>query len=377
MGRGWINYAGAFVLILTGIFLYSLDPNFPIAGATPLALLLFIAGLVWGGLALNDPLTRRGYHRFRDGSLRAGPSRGAGYRTHRSSKYLAARHFAGRELPWTRGVGRGRDVIALNASAAAGGSFAKDSLRIAAREAGENFYSARGSMWAVLSGIVLSLISSNLLLTGEAFSRSEQSQVLCTITSLAVGLGLLVAGILAADPVADERERATSEGALLFGKVWGVASTWLVIFGISAPYIMVVGFGTSVSWMALVYTFVLGGLCVAGYATLILGISALSRSGRGVTLASVAIFIVMTAPTLLGTALDESWFGAICNALSPFAQVRLVLDSAIADKESLLVQLPHIGALAAFATIAAIFAAFAVRGVSPDGVMGGMRGARV
>src|ERR687890_2310467 len=109
MGRGWINYAGAFVLILTGIFLYSLDPDFPIAGATPLALPLLIAGLVWGGLALNDPLRGRGYHRFRDGSLRAGPSRGAGYRTHRSSTYIAACHFAGRDLlrPYRAGGERG------------------------------------------------------------------------------------------------------------------------------------------------------------------------------------------------------------------------------------------------------------------------------
>ena len=98
MGRGWINYAGAFVLILTGIFLYSLDPDFPIAGATPLALPLLIAGLVWGGLALNDPLRERRCHRSRDGSLRAGPTRGAGYRTHRSSTYMAACHFAGRGL---------------------------------------------------------------------------------------------------------------------------------------------------------------------------------------------------------------------------------------------------------------------------------------
>jgi hypothetical protein len=367
MGRGSINYAGAFVLILTGIFLYSLDPNFPIAGATPLALLLIIAGLVWGGLALNDPLTRRGCHRFRDGSLRAGPSRGAGYRTHRSSKYLAARHFAGRELPRTRGVERGRDVIAMNASAAVGGSFAKDSLRIAAREVGENFYSARGSTWAVLSGIVLSLISSDLLLTGEEFSRSEQREVLCTITSLAVVLGLLVASILAADPVADAKERATLEGALLFGKVWGVVAAWLLIFGISAPYILVVGFGTSVSWTALVYTFVLGGLCVAGYATLILGISALSRSGRGVTLASTAVFATVAAPTLLGTALQKTWFGVVYNAMSPFARVRLTLDGVIVGKEGLLGQLPHIGALAAFVMIAAVFAALAARAVPPVG----------
>lgn len=362
--RGWM-YAGAFVLILIGIFLYSWDPDFPTAGATPLALLLFIAGLVWGGLALNDPLRERRCHRSRDGSLRAGPARGAGYRTHRSSTYIAARHFAGRDLLWPCGAGGERGGVAMDASAVvAGGSFVKDSLRIATNEAKENLYGARGSMWTLLCGIVLSLMSSDLLLTGKEFSRLEQSEVLYTITSLAIGLGLLVAGILAADPVADEKERVTLEGVLLLGKVWGVVAAWFLIFVISGPYIMVVGFGTSVSWTALIYTFVLGSLCVAGFATLIVGISALSRSGRGVTLASTAVFVAVAAPTLLGTALQKSWFGAIYNALSPFAQVRLVLSSVIMDKESLLVQLPHIGALAAFATIAAAFAAFAARGVS-------------
>jgi hypothetical protein len=53
--------------------------------------------------------------------------------------------------------------------------------------------------------------------------------------------------------------------------------------------------------------------------------------------------------------------------LSPVAHARLSLDSVIVDRESLLVQLPHIGALVAFATVAAVFAAFAVRGVSLEG----------
>jgi len=81
----------------------------------------------------------------------------------------------------------------------------------------------------------------------------------------------------------------------------------------------------------------------------------------------MTVFIAMAPPTLLGTALQKSWFGAIYDALSPFAQVRLALDGVIVNKESLLVQLPHIGALAVFATIAAVFAAFAVRGVSLEG----------
>ncbi len=359
--RRWLNHAGSLVLISIGIYLYSWAPAFPATGDPTPALLPLIVGLLWGGLALNGPLCGRHHRWFRDGSLRAGPARGAGYRRHRSSRHQVARSFAG-------GV---RTVAAMDAPAAlAGGPYARDVLRIATREARENLYGARVSMWALLSGIVLGLMSSDLLLTDAKPSLLEQSECLYVVTCFAIGLGLLVAGVLAADSVAREKERAT--GALLLGKVSGIIAAWLIIFVISVPYILVVGYGPGVPWAALAYTFVLGSLCVAGFASLILGISALSRSGRGVTLASVAIFIAMTAPTLLGAALEKSPFGALYNALSPFAQVRLSLDSVIADKESLLVQLPHIGALAAFATIAAVVAALAVRRISLKG-MGGMR----
>jgi ABC-2 type transport system permease protein len=372
-----MNYAGAFVLILIGISLYSWSPDFPSAGAPTLALLLIIVGLVWGGLALDNPLREQRYHLSRDGSLRAGPARGAGYRRHRSSKHVVAGPFAKGDLLRPYGAGGERGGVVMNAPAAvAGGSFVKDSLRIATKQVKENLFGPRGSMWAVLSGIVLGLMSSDLLLTNEEFSLLERSENLYIVTSLAIGLGLLVACVLATDSVANEKERATLEGvlltptkhgALLLGKGLGVMAVWLLIFVISAPYILVVGNGTSVSWAALIYTLVLGSLCAAGFATLIVGICALSRAGRGVTLASMAILIAMAAPTLFGTALQKSWFGAIYNALSPFAQVRLALDSVIVDRETLLVQLPHIGALAAFATIAAVFVAFAVRGVSLEG----------
>jgi ABC-type transport system involved in cytochrome c biogenesis permease component len=256
-------------------------------------------------------------------------------------------------------------------------SIVKDSLRVATKEAKENSYVAKGSMWAMLSAIVLALTSSDLLLTGKEISLLDQSEILYVVTSLAVGLGLLVAGLLAADSVVVEKGRMTTledqlltptkRGALLLGKVLGVMTVWLLIFMISAPYILVVGFGTSVSWMALIYTFVLGTLCVAGFATLTVGLRSLSRSGRGATLVFLAIFVALAAPTLLGTALRESWFGNTYSALSPLAQVRLSLESVIVDKENLLVQLPHIGALAAFAVLAGAFAAFASRRGSLEG----------
>jgi hypothetical protein len=148
------------------------------------------------------------------------------------------------------------------------------------------------------------------------------------------------------------------------GKIWAVVASWFLIFAISAPYILVVSAGTNLSEPALLYTFVLGTLCVGGFAALTVGISCLASSGRSVTLAALTIFIAMAAPTLLGTVLQKSWFGAIYNALSPFAQVRLSLDSVIVDKEGLSIQLPHLSALAAFIVVSGAFAAIAAQRVS-------------
>ena len=55
--RGWMNYAGAGVLILAGILLYSVDADFPTAGTPILALPMIVAGMVWGGLDLRKQLT--------------------------------------------------------------------------------------------------------------------------------------------------------------------------------------------------------------------------------------------------------------------------------------------------------------------------------
>lgn len=254
-------------------------------------------------------------------------------------------------------------------------NFAGNTFRVALKESKENLYAVRGSIWTVVSAIVLSLMT-YLLLTDAELSLLDQSEMLYIIASLAIGLGLLMSGILAGDSVAGEKERATLEGLLLtpvgrgplvLGKIGAVLAAWLLVFAISAPYILVVGSGTGLSGAALLYTFLLGTLCVAGFTALIVGISCFSGSGRSVMLAALAIFIAMAAPTLLGTVLQNSWFGAIYNALSPFAQVRLSLDSVIVDKEGLAVQLPHLGSLAAFVVLAGAFAASTARRISLEG----------
>jgi ABC-2 type transport system permease protein len=251
----------------------------------------------------------------------------------------------------------------------------RNTVRVAFKEARESLYAVRGAMWAVLSAVTLSLMS-YLLLTDKELSLLDQSEMLYILTSLSVGLGMLVSGILAADAVAGERERATLEGLLLtpigraplmVGKIGAVLAAWFLVFIISAPYILVVGSGTGLSGAALLYTFVLGTLSVVGFTALTIGISCLASTGRGVTLCALAIFIAMAAPTLLGTVLQNSWFGTIYNALSPFAQVRLSLDSVIVDKEGLAIQLPQLGALIAFVVLAGAFAAIAARRMSLEG----------
>jgi ABC-2 type transport system permease protein len=227
----------------------------------------------------------------------------------------------------------------------------------------------------VLSASVLSLMS-YLLLTDQELSLLDQSEMLYIIASLTVGLGLLVSGILASDSVAGERERTTLEGLLLtpigrgplmLGKIGAILASWLLVFVISTPYILVVGSGAGLSGEALLYTFLLGTLCIAGFTTLTVGISCLVGSGRSATLAAMAILIAMAAPTLLGTVLQNSWFGTIYNALSPFAQVRLSLDSVIVDKEGISIQLAHIVILVFFVILAGAFAMIAARRISLEG----------
>lgn len=265
----------------------------------------------------------------------------------------------------------------MNASAAiAGGSFLRDSVRIGTKEVQGSLYSIRGSMWALFSAVVLNLTSSHLLLTGNELSSSGQNEILYVVASLAIGLGLLVAGVSAAEPVTGKKERVmldgmvlvpTKRGALLLGKVWGAIALWFLIFVVSAPHILLVGLGAGVPWAGLIHTLILGTFCVASFATLTVGIRALSGSGRGVMLASTAILVAMAVPTLLGNALQKSWLGRTYDALSPVAQARLSLENVIVDKETLLAQLPHLGALAAFMAVAGVFASFAARGVSPEG----------
>lgn len=55
--RGWMNYAGAILLIVAGVLLYSVDADFPTAGTPILALPMVVAGFVWIGLSLRKRLT--------------------------------------------------------------------------------------------------------------------------------------------------------------------------------------------------------------------------------------------------------------------------------------------------------------------------------
>lgn len=368
------NHAGALLLILTGVILYSWNPDPPAVGSPTLALV--VAGLLWGGLVPSNPLReRRPRPRSRSGSLRVFLAPRAGHRRHRGMRRAPARRFAA-EAP-LRPYGAGGGVAMYPPATVAVWSFVKASLRVATQKAKEDLCGAWGSMWALLSAIVLALTSSKLLLTDRELSLLDRSEVLYVVVGLAVDLGLLVTGLSAADSVAGGKGRTAPDGvgnspakrgALLLGEALGVMAAWLLVFVVCVPYILVAGFGTGVSWAALIQTFVLGTLCVAGFVALIVGIGALSRSGRGARFAFLALFVAMASPTPPGNAPQEGRFGDVYSALSPVAQARLSLRGVISDKESLLAQLPHIGALGAFAAISVALALLLARGFSPERV---------
>jgi hypothetical protein len=48
--QGWMKYLGPAILVVVGILLYFVDVDLPIADTQILALVLILAGFVWGAL---------------------------------------------------------------------------------------------------------------------------------------------------------------------------------------------------------------------------------------------------------------------------------------------------------------------------------------
>jgi ABC-2 type transport system permease protein len=173
--------------------------------------------------------------------------------------------------------------------------------------------------------LLLSLIA-YLAATTTDLNFLERRESVSLTLQVAIGVGSLLALLIAADAVSGERERGTLESVLVTpasrldlaaGKFVAALSLWLAAYVIAIPYLWFLGRGIGATDEALVSGLVVGTLLAVFLGSLGLLISVFANSNRVSLALGLFLLLVLFAPTQLPTAAEKGWFGEFLLRANP------------------------------------------------------------
>ena len=200
-------------------------------------------------------------------------------------------------------------------------------LVIAEQECRDLWTSGRGLIllfgFSVLLSAVTYLTSTNL-----ALNFLEQRESVNLVLQFAVAVGVLATLVVSADGISGERERGTletllvtpvSRRSIIAGKLLAALTLWFATFGISIPYLWVLGREVGILEPALALGFCVGTLLAIGLGSIGLLISAASNSNKTSIVASIFLLLILFAPTQLPSGLPQGSFFEVLLRANPVA----------------------------------------------------------
>lgn len=196
---------------------------------------------------------------------------------------------------------------------------------VARQELGDLWLSAKGL--SVLFGFtVLISILAYLAAADAGINLLDARESVGLIVQTSIGLGTLAALVVSADAISGERERGTLESLLVtplprrqlvIGKLLAATSMWIACMVVALPFVAVLADGPGVAFDA-VAVFLLAGILVAAALTALgLSISSISMSNRVSLAASVAILLLLVAPSQLAAIKAKAGLSAILIKANP------------------------------------------------------------
>jgi ABC-2 type transport system permease protein len=231
----------------------------------------------------------------------------------------------------------------------------------------------RGLLLSLGFSLLLSLIA-YLAATTTDLNFLERRESVSLAVQVAIGVGSLLALLVAADALSGERERGTLESLLLTpasrfqlggGKLLAALSLWFAAFAISVPYVWFLGRGVGVTDEALFAGLIVGTLLAIFLTSIGLLISVFAGSNRVSLSLGLFLLFALFAPTQLPTAAEKGWFGEFLLRVNPVTAGEryvgriLVEGRGWTDELSWLVS-PLVGA-ALFAAVAMLVSARCLR----------------
>jgi ABC-2 type transport system permease protein len=213
---------------------------------------------------------------------------------------------------------------------------------VARQELRDLWLAGRGLVLAFAFSVLLSAIT-YLAATNEALNFLERREAVNLTLQVAVGVGALLALLVAADAISGERERGTLESllltptpraALVSGKLLAAVSLWVVAMAIAVPYVWFLGRDVGAAGEAIVTGFVAGTLLAVALTAFGIVISTLARSNRISLSVSLFVLLALFAPTQLPTGAQQGWAGELLLRVNPVTATLHYIGKVVVDQHA-------------------------------------------
>ena len=180
---------------------------------------------------------------------------------------------------------------------------------------------------SVLFGFTLLLSLLSYLASADAgINLLDARESVGVIVQTSIGLGTLAALVVSADAISGERERGTLEALLVtpvvrrelvIGKLLAASTMWVASLVVALPFVAIMADGPGVAFDAVAVLVIAGVLVAAALTGLGLAVSSVSMSNRVSLAASVAILLLLAAPSQLPAIKANGALGSVLIKANP------------------------------------------------------------
>lgn len=230
---------------------------------------------------------------------------------------------------------------------------------VARQEATDLWVGAKG--WSVLFGVsVLLALLAYLAAADAGINLLDARESVGLVTQVTIGLGTLAALVVSADAISGERERGTLEALLVtpvsrrdivIGKLVAATTMWVASWLVALPFVIALAQGPGLAAMAIVVVTVAGSLVAAALTAVGLAISAVSMSNRTSLAASVAVLLLLTAPSQLPAVKANGTLSSVLITANPVSAGLSLADRVLVKQQPWADQLPFVVAPALAAVV--------------------------
>lgn len=213
---------------------------------------------------------------------------------------------------------------------------------VARQELRDLWLAGRGFLLAFAFSVLLSAIT-YLAATNEALNFLERRESVNLALQVAVGVGALMALLVAADAISGERERGTLESLLLTpmpraslvsGKLLAALSLWIGAMAIAVPYVWFLGHQVGAAGEAMLIGLVAGTLLAIALTAFGIVVSTLARSNRISLSVSLFVLLALFAPTQLPTGAQQGWAGELLLRVNPVTATLHYIGRVVVDQHA-------------------------------------------